>query len=208
MNRRTVISFSGALLALTLASCNDHTPFEPGTPFEITPLFFEMEFGQTQELTATLGGDPVPVTWTSSDPTVAEVTSTGPSTAVVTPVSPGPVAITAALTSDPTRLRSASVTVLPSFTILRVEDLAVESGFVFYEIDVPDGIANLTVSISGGTGDADLFVFGPGGEECVPFLAGNDEVCEFDDPTGGTWEIFIDAFEPFTGVTLVAAGIP
>jgi hypothetical protein len=204
---RKVIALS-ALIALAFASCDSYDPFEPGQAFEVTPLFFDMEFGQTQELTATLDGQPVQVTWASSDPTVVTVNQTGPSTAVVTPVGPGTAAVTASLTSEPSRLRSASITVLPSFTILRLPDLALDAGFEFYEIEVPAGISQLDVSISGGTGDADLYVFGPGGEVCVPFLDGNEELCTFENPTSGTWEIYIEVFVPYSGVTLWAQGYP
>jgi vibriolysin len=206
MIRRKVFSLATALLALTLASCDSYNPFEPGSAFEVTPLFFDMEFGQTQTVTATLDGQPVQVTWASSDPAIFSVNQTGPSTAVVTPLAPGSAALTATLASDPSQLRSASITVLPTFTIFRVTDLARATGFFFWEIEIPEGLKEAIFRIRGGTGDADIYVFGPDGEECVPWLAGNNETCTFPNPTPGTWEVYLDAFDPFTGVTFEVLG--
>ena len=203
---RKVFSLATGLLALTLVSCEGYDPFEPGSAFEVTPLFFDMEFGQTQEVTATLDGQAVPVTWASNDPTIFSVTQTGPSTALVTPLAPGSAALTASLVSDPSRLRSASITVLPTFTILRETGLARASGFDFWEIEIAAGLKEVIFQIRGGTGDADIYVFGPDGEECVPWLAGNNETCPFPNPTPGTWEVYIDAFSPYTGLTFEVLG--
>ncbi len=205
---RKVIALS-ALLAFAFAGCDSYDPFEPGQAFEVTPLFFDMEFGETQVLTATLDGQPAQVSWASSDPAIVSVNQTGPSTAEVTPIAPGTAAVTATLASDPSRLRSASITVLPSFTMLRITGLASSAPRFStdeYQIDVPEGLINFTVTINGGTGDVDLIVISPSGAFCAPFLAGNNETCSFDDPEPGTWDIILELWDPYTGVTLEARG--
>jgi len=67
----------------------------------------------------------------------------------------------------------------------------------------------LRVQISGGSGDADLYVrFGepPTLDEydCRPYVGGNDETCEFPDPSVGDWYVMIYGFQSYSGVTLLA----
>lgn len=76
-----------------------------------------------------------------------------------------------------------------------------------YGFNVPAGASNLNVSISGGTGDADLYVrFNAlptlNTYDCRPFLAGNNETCSFPAPDTGEWFLLIDAFSDYSGVTL------
>lgn len=86
---------------------------------------------------------------------------------------------------------------------------ASRNNFLNYSIDVPSGASSLSVQISGGSGDADLYVnFGSsattGRYDCRPFLSGNTESCTFNNPAAGTWFIGVDAFSSFSGVTLEA----
>jgi len=79
-----------------------------------------------------------------------------------------------------------------------------------YRIDVPAGQDLLTVSISGGTGDCDLYVKRgskptTGSYDYAPFLKGNDETVEVINPAADTWYILLHASEAYAGVTLVAA---
>jgi hypothetical protein len=67
--------------------------------------------------------------------------------------------------------------------------------------------------MSGGTGDADLFVrFGdrPTDTEwdCRPFLSGNNETCSIPFAQAGTWWLRLNAFTAFAGVTLTATVSP
>jgi hypothetical protein len=76
-------------------------------------------------------------------------------------------------------------------------------------IDVPAGLPNLTVQISGGTGDVDLYVkFGAAptlsSYDCRPYLNGNSETCTFSNPAAGRWHIMLNAYSSYSGVTLVA----
>ncbi len=79
----------------------------------------------------------------------------------------------------------------------------------FYRIEVPGGQSKLEIKISGGTGDADLYVkrgAPPTTSEYDyrPYLSGNNETVTVSDPAGGTWHIMIRGYQPYTGVTLVA----
>jgi len=77
-------------------------------------------------------------------------------------------------------------------------------------IEVPSGASNLEISISGGSGDADLYVR-YGAEpttstyDCRPYRNGNNESCSFDTPAGGTWHIMLRGWSSYSGVTLVAS---
>jgi len=80
---------------------------------------------------------------------------------------------------------------------------------LFFKIDVPAGQASLRIEISGGTGDADLYV--KKGEKPTakswdyhPGLHGNDEVVEVQTPAAATWYIMLHGYQPYAGVTLQA----
>ena len=75
------------------------------------------------------------------------------------------------------------------------------------EITVPANASQLVVNISGGSGDADLYL--SQGEEptldfyqCAPFLTGSNETCTIDNPDSGTWYIGVNAYEAFNNVKL------
>jgi xanthomonalisin len=209
MMHNKVIRLSSALLALAVVSCSDYDPFDPGRPdLEVSPLFFELDEGESLQLTATLNGQPVQVTWETSDPAIATVSPTG----LVTGVRGGRASATATLVTDPTHMRSASVTVLSRDLESGVPktDLAAPAGKLeYYRVAVPAGATRLTVRISGGTGDVDLYLrFGaqPTFSEfdCRPWLFGNNETCVINNPQAGTWHIMLDAYESYEGVTLEA----
>jgi serine protease len=82
-----------------------------------------------------------------------------------------------------------------------------------YTYDLVDGYADLTVSISGGTGDADLYV--TQGQQstktaydCRPYKNGNEETCTFADPAAGTWYIDVYGYSAASGVTLTLEATP
>ncbi len=79
-----------------------------------------------------------------------------------------------------------------------------------YTINVPSGASNLVIQISGGSGDADLYVrhgTAPTTSTwtCRPYLSGNNETCSFAAPAAGTWHIMVRAYSTFSGVTLVGS---
>jgi serine protease len=77
-----------------------------------------------------------------------------------------------------------------------------------YTMVVPAGSSNLTFDISGGTGDADMYVkFGSAPTDtvydCRPYKNGNVENCTFATPQAGTWHVRLKAYSTFSGVSLV-----
>jgi len=77
-----------------------------------------------------------------------------------------------------------------------------------YTMDVPAGATNLTFTMSGGTGDADLYVrFGSAPTDttytCRPYLSGNNETCTIAAPSAGTYYVRVKAYSTFSGVSLV-----
>jgi serine protease len=77
-----------------------------------------------------------------------------------------------------------------------------------YTMDVPAGASNLTFQISGGTGDADLYVRAGSAPtdtvyDCRPYLSGNNETCTIAAPTAGTYHVRVKAYSTFSGVSLV-----
>jgi len=79
-----------------------------------------------------------------------------------------------------------------------------------YEMHVPAGATNIRFSISGGTGDADLFVKFASKPtstnfDCRPYLNGNNESCNALTNSGNTYYIKINGYRAFTGVTLTGS---
>jgi serine protease len=70
-------------------------------------------------------------------------------------------------------------------------------------------MGNLTVTMSGGTGDADMYVR-EGSQpttssyDCRPYRNGNNETCTFSNPGAGTWHISIRGYSAYSGVSLLA----
>ncbi len=79
-----------------------------------------------------------------------------------------------------------------------------------FSLDVPAGATNLSFVISGGTGDADLYVkFGSQPTlsvyDCRPYLNGNNETCSFSTPQVGTYYVMLVGYSAYSGVTLVGS---
>jgi pseudolysin/vibriolysin len=79
---------------------------------------------------------------------------------------------------------------------------------VNYTLVVPAGATNLTFTMSGGTGDADMYVkFGSAPTDtvydCRPYKSGNAETCTFAAPSAGTYYVRLKAYAAFSGVSLV-----
>ncbi|CAH9064428.1 hypothetical protein PSECIP111951_03128 [Pseudoalteromonas holothuriae] len=78
---------------------------------------------------------------------------------------------------------------------------------ISYTIDVPANVT-LNVSISGGTGDADLYVKQGSAAtktnyDCRPFVNGNNETCTLNSGQGGKFHIMLNGYNSFSGVSLV-----
>jgi serine protease len=79
-----------------------------------------------------------------------------------------------------------------------------------YTLEVPAGAANLQIQISGGSGDADLYVrFGSppttSTYDCRPYRSGNSETCTFATAQAGTYHVMVRGYSSFSGVTLLGA---
>nr|WP_183909249.1 S8 family serine peptidase [Simiduia aestuariiviva] len=73
--------------------------------------------------------------------------------------------------------------------------------------DLPAGYSSLEVSISGGSGDADLYVrFGAQSTtsswDCRPYKWGNTETCTFSNPAGGRWHMDVRGYSTSSNVKL------
>ncbi len=78
-----------------------------------------------------------------------------------------------------------------------------------YTLEVPEGMAQLSVTISGGRGDADLYVKyasqpTSGSYDCRPNKIGNEESCVIENPQAGTWHMSVYGYRAVTGLTLVS----
>ncbi|WP_133000707.1 S8 family serine peptidase [Luteimonas arsenica] len=77
-----------------------------------------------------------------------------------------------------------------------------------YTIQVPAGRSQLRLQLSGGTGDADLYVRQGSAPttssyNCRPYLTGNNETCTFNSPAAGTWHIMVRGYSAYSGVSLL-----
>lgn len=85
-----------------------------------------------------------------------------------------------------------------------------KGGKVNYSIAVPAGAKNLSIKISGGTGDADLYVkFGSAptttSYDYRPYKNGNNETVSVTTPKTGTYYVMLNGYAAFSGVSLVAS---
>jgi hypothetical protein len=72
---------------------------------------------------------------------------------------------------------------------------------------VPAGATGLTFTMSGGTGDADMYVkFGSApttsSYDCRPYVSGNNESCPIATAQAGTYYVMVNAYSAYSGVTL------
>jgi Zn-dependent metalloprotease len=78
---------------------------------------------------------------------------------------------------------------------------------------LPAGYADMTISISGGSGDADLYIrrgaqSTASAYDCRPYKNGNNESCSFTNPAAGTWYIDIYGYSTASGITLTLQANP
>ncbi len=76
-----------------------------------------------------------------------------------------------------------------------------------YTLVVPSGQSKVVFTISGGTGDADMYVRRGSAPttstyDCRPYLSGNSETCTFNAPTAGTYYVNVRAYSAYSGVSL------
>jgi len=172
--------------------------------------------GSTQSISLSVSGLPAGVTGSfSANP----VTAGGSSTLTLTAASTA-AATTATFTVTGTsgtvsHSASASVTVTAANGDTQLQNgVAVTnlSGATnsqqFWKLTVPSGQTQVVFNISGGTGDADLYVRRGARPttatfDCRPFINGNNETCTFTNPVAGDYFVMLRGFAAFSGVTLV-----
>lgn len=81
---------------------------------------------------------------------------------------------------------------------------------IVYTLEVPEGATDLEFQISGGSGDADLYVLyeqEPSSSQfdCRPYLSGNNESCQFPTPQAGTYYVKLIGYSAYSGVNLVGS---
>lgn len=92
-----------------------------------------------------------------------------------------------------------------------VTGLAASTGaYLKYTMVVPSGASSLKFAMSGGTGDADMYVkFGSAptdtSYDCRPYVSGNSETCNIATAQAGTYYINIKAYSTFSGVSLTGS---
>ncbi|MGY3039654.1 Zn-dependent metalloprotease [Rhodanobacter sp. TND4EL1] len=79
-----------------------------------------------------------------------------------------------------------------------------------YFITVPAGASNLVMSISGGSGDADLYTKAGSAPttssyDCRPYKAGNSESCTVASPAAGKYYIKVHGYSSYSGITVKAS---
>ena len=79
-----------------------------------------------------------------------------------------------------------------------------------YTMVVPSGASSLSFVMSGGTGDADMYVkFGSAPTDtvydCRPYAAGNAETCNIATAQAGTYYVRLKAYSTFSGVSLTGS---
>ncbi|MCL5279681.1 MAG: PPC domain-containing protein [Planctomycetes bacterium] len=84
---------------------------------------------------------------------------------------------------------------------------------VDYKIVVPPGQGELEISISGGTGDCDLYVRYDqpptySAYDYRPYVWGNNETVTITNPAAGSWYIMLRGRNAYSGVTLIASYEP
>ena len=82
-----------------------------------------------------------------------------------------------------------------------------------FPVEIPAGTGRLSVSISGGIGDADLYVQRGSratlsAYQCRPWQNGNAESCVLPNPEAGLWFISIQAYDTYSDVELNASWQP
>ncbi len=128
--------------------------------------------------------------------------------------------VTSPGTGSPNRLLyslSGGTTPPPTSTVVlnvALPSQAVNTTSTTYSVTVPAGTTSLVFNISGGTGDADMYVrLGAVPTTttytCRPYTAGNNETCTFNNPTAGSvYYVNVRAYSAYSGVTLKATRTP
>ena len=214
MPRSPLRLLSCLLVAALVVGCEDDGPSGSDDPgLVVDPVFFGVLEEDTVRLEAELNGQPHAVTWDVQHDSIATVSATG----LVTGKLAGFTAVTATSTTNPNLKRSSSITVIPVPVLTPGTARTGLGGATntrrYFKIVVPAGKTELKIEMSGGTGDADMYVKQgalPDTDvwDCRPFEGGNAEVCTFANPAAGTWFIMLEAFATYANVSLLGTLTP
>jgi serine protease len=85
-----------------------------------------------------------------------------------------------------------------------------KDGERFFKIAIPAGASNLRIEISGGSGDADLYVRAGNQPsistyDCRPYLGGSSETCVVAAPAVGVYHVMIRAYSAYSGLVVKAS---
>ena len=95
-----------------------------------------------------------------------------------------------------------------------VDNVSISQGqWQRYTQVIPAGYTDMTISISGGTGDADLYIRHGAQSttslyDCRPYKNGNSESCSFSAPAEGTWYIDVYGYQAVSSLTLTLEANP
>ena len=87
---------------------------------------------------------------------------------------------------------------------------AARNSWRYFTVEIPAGTSALTITTSGGSGDADLYVR-RGSRPTTssynyrPYLNGNNETVTVTKPAAGVWHIGIRAYQAYSGVSLTVS---
>ena len=87
---------------------------------------------------------------------------------------------------------------------------AATGGTLSFVMDVPAGATNLKFAMSGGTGDADMYVrYGSAPTttvyDCRPYVGGNTETCTYTTVQAGRYYVMLSGYSAFSGVSLTGS---
>ena len=168
------------------------------------------EGGFTGPVTVTLSGLPAGI---SADPVTQDTGSTvGVPLDIGDNAAVGAATITASVSGAgiATKTKTGTLTVvsnmLTSGTGITIASTRARDTYTIYRVNVPAGATQLTVTLLGGTGDADVEVYnsnfsarlGASGK------AGNNETITVNNPPAGTAYIVVYVWDPYAGATLTA----
>ena len=117
------------------------------------------------------------------------------------------------ITGSYTTGASCGGTVLCSGTAVALPAVAAGGVSSNYTMVVPAGKTSVVFTISGGTGDADMYVnLGSAPTTttytCRPYLSGNAETCTINSPAAGTYYVNVRAYTAYSGVSLKGTTSP
>ncbi len=88
-----------------------------------------------------------------------------------------------------------------------------QGSLAYFTLAVPAGATDLSFVMSGGSGDADMYVkFGSApttsSYDCRPYRNGNNETCDISNVQAGTYHVMLRGYSSYSGTSLVGSFTP